>query len=83
MTSWIWDTDEVAPAVDDNAHTGEDPALIETSYVAGPIGPAQSAQQVTTKIPPTYNGSSLWFTYEEAVWEWADLTELSKRTSPP
>ena len=32
--------------------------------------------QATTKAPPSYDGSTLWFPYEEAVREWNDLTEL-------
>ena len=38
---------------------------------------------VTTKIPPSYDGSTLWFPYEEAVMEWNDLTELDKNKRGP
>ena len=30
----------------------------------------------TTKIPPSYNGKTSWFAYEDAVLDWIDITEL-------
>ena len=33
-------------------------------------------QQVTTKVPPAYDGRSSWFAYEEAIDDWVDITEL-------
>ena len=36
----------------------------------------QMVTQVSTKIPPAYAGRSSWFSYEEAVEDWIDLTEL-------
>ena len=33
-------------------------------------------QTVTTKVPPSYDGRSSWFAYEEAVDNWLDVTEL-------
>lgn len=32
--------------------------------------------QITTKIPPSYDGRHSWFAYEEAIDDWADITEL-------
>ena len=32
--------------------------------------------QITTKVPPSFNGTDDWFRYEESVEEWLDLTEL-------
>ena len=33
-------------------------------------------QQVTTKVPPLFDGRQSWFAYEEAVDDWCDITEL-------
>ena len=49
--------------------------ILAATAVAG-FSPQTTAQQVTTKIPPAYDGTTLWFTYEEQVLEWSDLTEL-------
>jgi len=32
--------------------------------------------QITTKIPPSYDGRQSWFSYEEAIDDWVDITEL-------
>ena len=32
-------------------------------------------QQVTTKGPPSYDGRSSWFAYEDAIDDWCDITE--------
>eukprot|EP00439_Symbiodinium_sp_Y106_P015041 s657_g2.t1 len=32
--------------------------------------------QVTTKVPPSYDGRSSWFAYEDAIDDWCDITEL-------
>jgi len=40
-------------------------------------------QQVTTKIPPSYDGRTSWFTYEEAIDDWCDLTELEPAKRGP
>ena len=31
---------------------------------------------ITTKIPPLFGGSTSWFTYEESIDDWLDLTVL-------
>ena len=33
-------------------------------------------QQVTTKVPPSYDGRGSWFAYEDAIDDWCDITEL-------
>ena len=33
-------------------------------------------QQVTTKVPPSCDGRSSWFAYEDAIDDWCDITEL-------
>ena len=39
--------------------------------------------QVTTKIPPAYDGRTSWFAYEELVEDWCDLTELEPEKHGP
>ena len=49
----------------------------EPQYVyAGQSSQVTAIQTVTTKIPPSYDGRSSWFAYEEAVDNWLDVTEL-------
>ena len=43
----------------------------------------QAFPQVTTKIPPAYDGRTSWFTYEEEVEDWCDLTELDAEKQCP
>ena len=40
-------------------------------------------QQVTTKIPPAFNGTTSWFAYEEAIDDWCDITELEPEKRGP
>ena len=40
-------------------------------------------QQVTTKIPPPYNGLTSWFAYEELIDDWCDITELDAEKQGP
>ena len=40
-------------------------------------GNAWNPHQIsTTKIPPSFNGQTSWFAYEDAIDEWCDITEL-------
>ena len=40
-------------------------------------------QQVTTKVPPAYDGRSSWFAYEDAIDDWVDITELETEKQGP
>ena len=40
-------------------------------------------QQVTTKVPPAYDGRSSWFAYEDAIDDWVDVTELEPEKQGP
>ena len=40
-------------------------------------------QQVTTKVPPAYDGRSSWFAYEDAIDDWVDITELKPEKQGP
>ena len=40
-------------------------------------------QQVTTKVPPAYDGRSSWFAYEDANDDWVDIAELAPEKQGP
>ena len=40
-------------------------------------------QQVTTKVPPSYDGRGSWFAYEDAIDDWCDITELDSDKRGP
>ena len=43
---------------------------------ARPLETQAVFSQITTKIPPSYDGRQSWFSYEEAIDDWTDITEL-------
>ena len=45
--------------------------------------PLATYQQVTTKVPPSYNGTTSWFQFEELVDDWVDITELDAEKRGP
>jgi hypothetical protein len=55
------------------------------SYTASAVhvSPMTGYQQVTTKIPPAYDGRASWFAYEEALEDWCDITELPPEKRGP
>ena len=53
----------------------------EMSFAAGyQAGPGL---QATPKIPPSFDGRSSWFSYEEAVDDWVDITTLDAEKLGP
>ena len=40
-------------------------------------------QQVTTKVPPSFDGRSSWFAYVDAIDDWCDITELDNDKRRP
>ena len=40
-------------------------------------------QQVTTKVPPAYDGRGSWFAHEDAIDDWVDITELEPEKQGP
>ena len=53
----------------------------EMSFAAGDhAGPGL---QATPKIPPSFDGRSSWFSYEEAVDDWVDITTLTPENWDP
>ena len=65
--SWENDTEEAYVTVMPGAFNPEMPPL----------------QQVTTKIPPGFDGRTSWFAYEEAIDDWCDITELMTNAVRP
>lgn len=45
--------------------------------------PLATYQQVTSKVPPAYNGTTSWFQFEELVDDWVDITELDAEKRGP
>ena len=39
--------------------------------------------QVTTKVPSSYDGTSSWFAFKDALDDWCDITELEKEKREP
>ena len=61
----------------------------EASYgYAGSYGSADKSTstlltQMTTKLPPTFDGKTSWFKYEEDIDDWCDITELDPEKRGP
>ena len=49
----------------------------------GRVQPVQMLNQVTTKIPPSYDGKSCFFAFEDAIDDWCDITELEPEKRGP
>ena len=52
---------------DDDHH-----AFVTTDEHGQSVGP----MGITTKIPPSFDGRTSWFAYEELIDDWIDLTTL-------
>ena len=59
------------PAAYVNRHVRREPAAIAMTT------------QVTTKVPPSYDGKTSWFSYEDAIDDWCDITELEDEKRGP
>ena len=74
---WIDDWEEpdadvaYEPAAYVNRHVRREPAAIAMTT------------QVTTKVPPSYDGKTSWFSYEDAIDDWCDITELEDEKRRP
>ena len=55
----------------------EEQLSFATGDTAGP------GLQSTPKIPPSFDGRSSWFAYEEAVDDWVDITTLDAEKLGP
>ena len=53
----------------------------EMSFATGDT--AGPGLQSTPKIPPSFDGRSSWFSYEEAVDDWVDITTLDPEKLGP
>ena len=74
-----WDQDQSTDY--ESSWTEVSPAAVMAATPAH--SPFSTSQQITTKVPPAYDGRTDWFRYEEAVEEWLDLTELNKDKQGP
>ena len=46
-------------------------------------GQLMMTTQVTTKIPPGFDGKTSWFAFEDAIDDWCDITELESEKWGP
>jgi len=58
---------------------GDSPAAL-VSYGNPPMN---MYQQISTKVPPAFSGTTSWFAYEEAIDDWCDITELEREKRGP
>ena len=64
----------------------EDSAQADSSasaHAAYGAPPLATVQTVSTKVPPSFDGRSSWFAYEEATDGWCDVTELDAEKRGP
>ena len=46
-------------------------------------GQLMMTTQVTTKVPPGFDGKTSWFAFEDAIDDWCDITELESEKWGP
>ena len=46
-------------------------------------GQLMMTTQVTTKVPPGFDGKTSWFAFEDAIDDWCDITELEAESGDP
>ena len=46
-------------------------------------GQLMMTTQVTTKVPPGFDGKTSWFAFEDAIDDWCDITELESEKCGP
>ena len=46
-------------------------------------GQLMMTTQVTTKVPPGFDGKTSWFAFEDAIADWCDITELESEKWGP
>ena len=64
------------------ADSDEDyPAQVGDAFVSEDMASSQAA--MTTKVAPSYNGRTSWFSYEELIDEWVDLTTINPEKQGP
>ena len=57
------------------------PAQVGDAFVSEDMASSQAA--MTTKVAPSYNGRTSWFSYEELIDEWVDLTTINPEKQGP
>ena len=61
---------------DDDYHPNGNESCVTNHRHLQELQRLSAFQQVTTKVPPSYDGRSSWFAYEDAIDDWCDITEL-------
>ena len=74
---WIDDWEEP------DADVAYEPAAYVNRHVRREPAPIAMTTQVTTKVPPSYDGKTSWFSYEDAIDDWCDITELEDEKRGP
>ena len=76
---WIWIDDWEEPDTD----VAYEPAAYVNRHVRREPAAIAMTTQVTTKVPPSYDGKTSWFSYEDAIDDWCDITELEDEKRGP
>ena len=66
--------DELSGAPDDE---------VDYSYIQQRVNHWRIHETSTTKVPPSLDGATSWFAYEEAIDDWCDITELEPPKRAP
>ena len=74
---WINDWEEP------DADVAYEPAAYVNRYVRREPAAIAMTTQVTTKVPLSYDGKTSWFSYEDAIDDWCDITELEDEKRGP
>ena len=74
----------LSPQFDDEAYMEESEVFaVNAARHLQELQRLSAFQQVTTKVPPAYDGRSSWFAYEDAIDDWVDITELEPEKQGP
>ena len=74
----------LSPQFDDEEHMEESEVFaVNAGRHLQELQRLSALQQVTTKVPPAYDGRSSWFAYEDAIDDWVDITELEPEKQGP
>ena len=74
---WIDDREEL------DADVAYEPATYVNRHVRRKPAAIAMIRQVTTKMPPFYDGKTSWLSYEDAIDDWCDITELEEEKKGP
>ncbi len=82
--TYDWDSDWHAMADPESARADQESARADEEAALAGFGVGVAPHMtVTTKIPPAYDGRTSWFSYEQAIDDWCDITELPAAKQAP